>query len=743
MRATYWVWRRELQVTLRAPIVYIIGGLFLIVQGVAFAGLVSVLSDPTKPAPLGALLEGQLAGTLLTWVLQLVVLTLLGMRAIAEDKKSGAWELLLTAQVGERAAVVGKWLAAVTVYALLWLPTLAYLGIVAVFRVDSGGWDLPSIVLGYLGAIALGAALLAWTVAASAATSNTLVAGGLGFFILIVFFLVGELPAAFPDVAIDHPTLGHVLGALSLRDELTNFARGELSVVGVLFVIGLAVSGLSFAIAFACAGRRTRREVGTRVLASVLVVVIGVLGGVLAGRRSIALDMSAARRNTLDPETRLVLAELPGRAKLTIVRPTLGALEPIYDEVERVADRMAAEGSVDVRSYDPATLPGGLDAAARAAGLAPGDLASNGGVVVEVGGRRRVVDRLQLVDIGLNPKGPMLLESLAIEQSIAGAMAELTRTAPVTVCATTGHGELPLARDAKEADWFLVVERLRGEGMTVAPVDIGAGVPEKCKVLVVPGPTTPLSGGEALAVQSFLQRGGGLVVAAASRPIVGAGAGGESATSTRLAATGLEGVLGTAGLGLPPAIAVDPSLTVREIPGALLVVDGYADHPVNAGFAQARATVWFQPRVVIASKGAQPLVRASSASWGERDLVTAPPEKNEDDVAGPAVLAALGAPATKGEASRVLVIGSAESFSTAVLKGGLSAADLWLAHAIRYVAGVPVPKVAIGARGVDQVRLVMTPAQRRIVTWLSITGIPLVWAVLGALVLVARRRKSS
>ncbi|MGE0403475.1 MAG: hypothetical protein AB7T06_42615, partial [Kofleriaceae bacterium] len=112
MRAAYWVLRRELHVMLRAPIVYVVGGVFLVVQGVAFAGLVGALSDPRRPAPLGALLEQQLAGTLLTWVLSLVVLTLLGMRAIADDKKTGAWELLLTAQVGEGAAVVGKWLAA-------------------------------------------------------------------------------------------------------------------------------------------------------------------------------------------------------------------------------------------------------------------------------------------------------------------------------------------------------------------------------------------------------------------------------------------------------------------------------------------------------------------------------------------------------------------------------------------------------------------------------------------------------
>jgi hypothetical protein len=68
---------------------------------------------------------------------------------------------------------------------------------------------------------------------------------------------------------------------------------------------------------------------------------------------------------------------------------------------------------------------------------------------------------------------------------------------------------------------------------------------------------------------------------------------------------------------------------------------------------------------------------------------------------------------------------------------------LWLAHAGRYLAGTPAPKVVLPPRALDQVRLVMTPSQRRIVTWLSMTGIPLVWTILGALVIVARRRRSS
>src|SRR5215510_4403681 len=209
---------------MRAPILYVVGGLFLVVQGIAFAGLVGALSDPRRPAPLGALLEGQLAGTLLTWVLELVVLALLGMRAIADDKRSGGWEALLTAGVGEGAAIVGKWLAAAAVYALVWLPTLAYLALVALYRADTGGWDLPAIAIGYAGAIALGAALLAWAIAASAATSSSLAAGALGFAWLVGVFLVGELPALWPDLPADHPSLALTLDTLSLRTLATDFA---------------------------------------------------------------------------------------------------------------------------------------------------------------------------------------------------------------------------------------------------------------------------------------------------------------------------------------------------------------------------------------------------------------------------------------------------------------------------------------------------------------------------------------
>jgi ABC-2 type transport system permease protein len=723
--AAYWVWRRELAVMLRAPVVYVVGGLFLVVQGFVFAGLVGALSDPRRPAPLGALLEGQLSGTLLTWVLELVVLTLLGMRAIVDDKRSGGWESLLTAGVGEGAAVAGKWLAAATVYAVVWLPTVAYLGVVALYRADTGGWDLPAIAVGYAGAIGLGVALLAWPIAASAATSSPLAAGALGFAWLIALLLVGELGALWPDLATDHATIARLLDAVSLRAIAADLARGHVALRAVAVLVGIAVVGLSLAVTLACAGRRRRRELVIRALGTLAIAVIAVLAGVLAARHPAGVDLSAAGRNTLAEATRQTLAELPGPAALTIVEPTLGSLQPVYDEVARIAGELAdAAPGLTVRRVDPASAPGGLTAIARAAGLAPGDLASGGAIVVELGGRRRVLDLLAFAAIERGPGDAPTVERFAVEQAIAGALAALAAPRPLTICATGGHGELAMTPQPAGQDWAAVGDRLRADGMTVEAVDVAGGVPARCAAIVVAGPTTPLPAEDALAIQGFVRGGGGLIVAA--------GGAVDGPGGVALPATGLEGVLAAEGLGLPRAVAVDPALAVRELPGALLVTAGYADHPINRGFAHVRATLWVQPRAVITTGAAQPLISATPGSWGERNLID-PPARDADDVAGPVALAAIGG------SHRVIAIGSAGSLSSSELSRGVSAADLWLVRAIRFVTGTPEP-APVASRAPDQVRLVIPDRWRLSVIALSVLAPPVAWLVVGVALVWWRRR---
>ena len=352
-----------------------------------------------------------------------------------------------------------------------------------------------------------------------------------------------------------------------------------------------------------------------------------------------------------------------------------------------------------VRRVDPASLPGGLAAAARAAGVAPGDLASNGGVVVEVGGRRRVVDRLQLVSIDRATPTARRRRAARDRAGDRRRARRAARRAPITVCATTGHGELRSSQRRSDADWSVVADRLRGDGMSIETIALDAGVPGALqRRRSSPGRRRRCRRRRRSRSRSFVQRGGGLLVAAASRPVT-------AASGHSLAPTGLEGLLANVGLGLPAAIAVDPTLTVREMPGALLVVDGYADHEINAGFAQARAD-----DVVPAARGPRERAARGRSSARARRAGASATSCTRRRRRTPTTSAGRSRSRRVGgtHRGRIVAVGSAESFTTAILQGGASAGDLWLAHAVRYLAGKTASTVSVGGRAPDQVRLVMT-----------------------------------
>jgi ABC-type uncharacterized transport system/ABC-2 family transporter protein len=723
--------RRELGGYLRAPIAYVVGVLFLAVQGAAFAALVSALSDPARPGPLGAVLEGYFGGTLLHWALELAVVALIAMRAVAEDKRAGTWEALVTAPVGEGAALVGKWLAAAAFYALLWLPTLAYLVVLAIYRPAGAAIDPGPIAAAYAGEWLVGAALLAIGVAASAATASQILAGAASFGAGMALLLAGEAVAGAAGWSAAHPDLAAVARALSPRAQLAGFARGEVTVTALVFCAGLAAVGLSAAIALAGRGRRRRGETGTRALATVLIALVAIEVGVIAARHPWSWDVTRGGANSLEPGTREVLARVAGPTEAWVVEPSMAGIGPVFDRVDRVLARMArAQPLIRVRRFDPALTEGGLAAIARDAGLGEAALSRGGAVVLVRGGRRRVVDLLELASFGRDALAAPAVTRLGAEAALARALVGLDDDHPIAVCATSGHGELPLGPGAGPT-WDGVARRLIADGARLDDVGVvAAGVPARCQVLVVAGPTRALADAEVLAIRDYVAGGGALVVAASA-----AGA------DLRAPATGLEPLCATWGLDLSRAIASDPSAAL-DLPGAFAVPgpsagagdDGYADDPLTAGFAGGRrVTIWIRPRVVgvrpVAGVHATALVSTTAAGRGD--------DPGGGRLAGPVAIAAV---ARKGGGA-VLVVGSAESASSAVAGRGLGAADLLVARAIERLAG-RVHMIDVAERAPEQVRLVMTSGQRTMVVALCAGAIPLAYAALGLLVVLLRRRRT-
>ena len=78
-------------------------------------------------APPGGVMEFFFGGTILYWIAIALLATVIPMRLVAEERRTGTIETLLTAPVTATDVVLGKWLAAFGFYAALWAPTLLYL----------------------------------------------------------------------------------------------------------------------------------------------------------------------------------------------------------------------------------------------------------------------------------------------------------------------------------------------------------------------------------------------------------------------------------------------------------------------------------------------------------------------------------------------------------------------------------------------------------------------------------------
>src|SRR5262245_50496162 len=103
MKAFFALLSRELGALLATPLGYALATAFLLVQGLLFWTLLLALNSPD--APHGAALRLLFGGNLYFWMTQLILIPLLTMRLVAEERRSGTLETLLTAPIGSATVV--------------------------------------------------------------------------------------------------------------------------------------------------------------------------------------------------------------------------------------------------------------------------------------------------------------------------------------------------------------------------------------------------------------------------------------------------------------------------------------------------------------------------------------------------------------------------------------------------------------------------------------------------------------
>lgn len=154
--------RRELGAFFLSPIAYIVGAVFLFVNGVYFCYFIFETRECNLKGPF----------FWMGWVL-LFMMPFLTMRLVARERRSGTIETLLTTPVTDTEVIASKFLGALAFFAVMLAPTGVYYLVLRRY----GAPDAGPILTGYVGIFMLGAYLIAFGLMISALCANQIIAG--------------------------------------------------------------------------------------------------------------------------------------------------------------------------------------------------------------------------------------------------------------------------------------------------------------------------------------------------------------------------------------------------------------------------------------------------------------------------------------------------------------------------------------------------------------------------------------
>jgi ABC-2 type transport system permease protein len=231
MRVFFILFRKEFKNYFLTPFGWVVLALVLLMQGLSM----TTAMEKMKDAPLT---ENFLFVSLHSpnfWFYFLFTFPLLTMRLFAEEEKTGTLETLMTAPVTSLQVVLSKYFAALSFYALLWLPILLHLKIFTAITGNPAPYEFGHIIGTFSILMLIGSFFLAIGCLASTLSSNQIVAGIITIAILVMLFFLGLVPyitgEGFQAVSLFH--------YVSIQEHLANFARGLIDTRAIVYYLSM------------------------------------------------------------------------------------------------------------------------------------------------------------------------------------------------------------------------------------------------------------------------------------------------------------------------------------------------------------------------------------------------------------------------------------------------------------------------------------------------------------------------
>jgi ABC-2 type transport system permease protein len=238
---TITIWRKELNSYFRSPIAYgvmaffgLISGYFFYVAIVFFvqASIQSSIQGQGQPMSVNEQVIRPIFSNIS--VIGLFLIPMITMRLFAEEKRTGTIELLVTSPIRDLEIIMGKWLAAMTLYTVMLGVSLLSMATLFVY----GKPDWRPMAVGYLGLLLQGGCLLAIGTFISTCTKNQIVAGVAGFSVCLLLWVLDWMSSFQDSVS------AKAISYLSVLQHFDSFSKGVLDSKDIIYYFSAIFIGL-------------------------------------------------------------------------------------------------------------------------------------------------------------------------------------------------------------------------------------------------------------------------------------------------------------------------------------------------------------------------------------------------------------------------------------------------------------------------------------------------------------------
>ncbi|HSG81457.1 MAG TPA: Gldg family protein [Gemmatimonadota bacterium] len=471
MRNIWTIARKELRGYFDHPTAYILLVVFLAVNAFFFFRSAFLISE----ASLRPMFD------MLPWIL-LFFVPAVTMGALAEERRHGTLEVVLSHPVSEAQLLLGKYVGNL----LFLLIAIGSTLLIPLTLIWGGSLDVGVIVAQYVGTALLLAGVTAVGLFASSLTRNQITAFIVATTVIFVLMMVGT-----EVVQIGLPAwLAGVASQLGILRHFGNVARGVIDLRDVVYFASVAAAFLALAYWQLLRERLSRAghlysnlRVGTIAVVAIAVFA-DLFGGYIPGR----LDLTAEKLYTLSGGTKAILADLGDLVTVTLfasreLPAQVKPLERDVNDVLRDFERYGG-GNIQLVRRDPDASEEALQQAQQL-GIRP--------VQFNVVRREELQLKQGWLGIAVGYAGesesiPFVGDTRNLEYQLASRVWRLTRVDTPTVAFVTGHGEKTLADYRRFTQELGESYRLDTVDLTQADAELGPDV----DAAIVAGPTQPL-----------------------------------------------------------------------------------------------------------------------------------------------------------------------------------------------------------------------------------------------------------